>query len=209
MQILFGGTFDPIHNGHLKLGLYISELFKQKVDFLPITGLPNYKAPPVATTAQRITMLELAISKYSDNFSIDYSEVNLTEYSPTIDTLRRMNQQFIQPRAFIIGGDSLISLDIWDEWQEIFKYTNFVVASRPKYDFSQMKKELASFTQNRFVHNIREFDETQNGQIFITEFEPINISSTQIRQAINSQQNVSQYLNADVHSYIIKNKIYN
>lgn len=211
MQIFFGGTFDPIHIGHIRLGVYISNLFKQPISLMPTSGTPNYKQKPVATIEERITMLSMIVKKYPHNFNIEYTEAKLTDYSPTINTLRTITKQNNQIKAsgFIIGGDSFLSLNsCWDEWQELFKYTNFIVVTRPNYEISNMNNELQVFCKDRFITNIADFDTSINGQILLTEFTPVDISSTQIRQAIKQHRNIKEYLDNDIYSYIIENQIY-
>ena len=209
MQILFGGTFDPIHNGHIALGIYISNLFQQKVSFLPITGIPKYKQPPIATTNQRLEMLKIITQKYPDNFDINYSEINLANYSPTIDTLNRINTdgQTNNVVSFIIGADSLVTLDTWDEWESLFDFTNFIVAMRPHYELSNMSDKLNNFIKDRFV-SINEFSNVHNGQVVTAEFNPVDIASTNLRKLISCNQNCTDYIDEDVYNYIKKHKIY-
>ncbi len=110
-------------------------------------------------------MLEIIQNKYPNNFTINYSEANLTEYSPTIITLKRLAKESgqIQPTGFIIGGDSLLTLDsCWDNWQELFEYTNFIVAMRPNYDLSKISMQLTQFIQHRLITDITKFDKNTN-----------------------------------------------
>ena len=208
MKILFGGTFDPIHIGHIQLARYVSQQFKHPVSLLPLTGVPNYKQPPQASLQQRLAMLEIVAAKYPDEIKIDYSETQLTEYSPTVTTLRRMRQKELIPEIiyFVIGGDSLVTLDIWDEWRDLLKLTNFIVAMRPDYPLSKMSPQLAA----ELLPRINTTTNTINavGEIIITHFTPLEVSSTQIRQCYAMGQEINQLVEPEINHYITQNNLY-
>lgn len=207
-QIFFGGTFDPIHNGHINLALYISNLFQQKVKLLPLSGQPNYKNAPQATLNQRLNMLEIIANKYSHNIEIDYNEANLSTYSPTVCTLRRLRKIYGDDTHFyfIIGGDSLVNLDSWDEWEQLFELTNFIVALRPDYPLDRMSEQLAMQVQPRLCHDIE--NNSSSGAVILTHFEPINISSTEIRNKFLHQQSVNNIIDTDILDFITTNHLY-
>ncbi len=208
MKILFGGTFDPIHIGHIQLARYVSQQFKHPVSLLPLTGVPNYKQPPQASPQQRLAMLEIIAAKYPDEIQIDYSETQLTEYSPTVTTLRRMRQKELIPEIiyFVIGGDSLVTLDIWDEWRDLLKLTNFIVAMRPDYPLSKMSPQLAQELLPRINTTTSAINAV--GEIIITHFTPLEVSSTQIRQFCYLGQEINQLVEAEINHYITQNNLY-
>mgnify|MGYP003503442532 CR=1 FL=1 len=208
MKILFGGTFDPIHIGHIQLARYVSQQFKHPVSLLPLTGVPNYKQPPQASLQQRLAMLEIVAAKYPDEIKIDYSETQLTEYSPTVTTLRRMRQNELTPEIiyFVIGGDSLVTLDIWDEWRDLLKLTNFIVAMRPDYPLSKMSPQLAQELLPRINTTTSAINAV--GEIIITHFTPLEVSSTQIRQFCYLGQEINQLVEAEINHYITQNNLY-
>lgn len=208
MKILFGGTFDPIHIGHIQLARYVSQQFKHPVSLLPLTGVPNYKQPPQASLQQRLAMLEIVAAKYPDEIKIDYSETQLTEYSPTVTTLRRMRQNELIPEIiyFVIGGDSLVTLDIWDEWRDLLKLTNFIVAMRPDYPLSKMSPQLAQELLPRINNTTSAINAV--GEIIITHFTPLEVSSTQIRQFCYLGQEINQLVEAEINHYITQNNLY-
>lgn len=208
MKILFGGTFDPIHIGHIQLARYVSQQFKHPVSLLPLTGVPNYKQPPQASLQQRLAMLEIVAAKYPDEIQIDYSETHLTEYSPTVTTLRRMRQIELIPEIiyFVIGGDSLVTLDIWDEWRDLLKLTNFIVAMRPDYPLSKMSPQLAKELLPRINTTMNTINAV--GEIIITHFTPLEVSSTQIRQCCAGGQEINQLVEPEINHYITQNNLY-
>lgn len=115
--ILLGGTFDPVHNGHIALANMLYTIFQHPITILP-TNLPPYKQTPTTTSSQRLEMLNLAFGTNS-KFFINTSELEQDIYCCTYKTLSNMRQQlgFDIPIFFLIGSDSLLNLDTWDNWQ--------------------------------------------------------------------------------------------
>lgn len=208
MKILFGGTFDPIHIGHIQLARYVSQQFNCQVSLLPLSGVPNYKSPPKANLKQRLEMLEIIAAKYPQEITIDYSEAHLNEYSPTITTLRRMskNEAMNDSIYFIIGGDSLLSLEIWDEWKSLFDLTNFIVAMRPDYPLQNMSLELSAEISPRITNEINY--NTKVGSVIITHFTPLEVSSTNIRRLCQLNQEIDSFVDPEINTYIIQNNLY-
>lgn len=229
MRILLGGAFDPVHTGHIRLALYIHHEFQQPVKFLPLNGVPNYKAPLQASLSQRLDMLKLIILKYPTQLGIDYSETKFNTYSPTYVTLNRLRQRYGTKEAiyFIIGSDSLVTLDSWDNWQQLFTLTNFIVAIRPEYPLSKMSKTLASTVIPRLcappaqiTHpkldllppnlNPTTLDTSQNsvGQIIMLNLAPTPESSTMIRKQLKDTNKVNSWLPSEIKQYIITHNLY-
>ena len=209
MKIFFGGSFDPIHIGHIKLALQIAQEFDEQVSFLPISGIPNYKTALKTSEEQRLAMLKLVCNKYPMSLNIDYNELDNKEYSPSYFTLQRLRKIYgiNEPFYFIIGADSLSYLDSWDNWLDLFDLTNFIVAQRSEYSIEKLTLEL----QNVIVPRIIEFDknnQTSAGKIIFSKFAPVQISSTKIRQMIIDIKNINCWLDEDVYKYIITNNLY-
>lgn len=207
MKVFFGGTFDPIHNGHIKLALHISKTLNAKVSLMPNSGIPNYKPKPIANEYERLDMLDIIANKYSQYIDIELDEIKHKLFSPSVDTLKRLRKVYSENTSFwfVIGGDSLISLNIWDNWQELFGLTNFIVAMRPKYKISDAPEFLQKEIQKRIC---TEISSKPYGQIYLTNFSPIDISSTEIRNNIISSK-VNSLLDEDVYKYIINHNLYN
>lgn len=206
MIILFGGTFDPVHNGHLKLALHIASQFNCKVDLLPLNGTPNYKPAPVANLKQRLEMLKLVIAMHPQQLQLNLSETEYPEYSPSYLTLSRLRTKYGTNESFffIIGGDSLISLTTWDKWHELFNLTNFIVAMRPGYSVENLDKEII-----KRIIDIKNYNQSMPaGQIIITDFTPVDISSTQIRKNQKNLDSIADMVPESVNLYIQKQKLY-
>ena len=208
MKILLGGTFDPVHIGHIALARHVSDHLQAKVSLMPLNGVPDYKAPPTATLSQRLEMLQIICDKYPSQLDLELSETHLTEYSPSYFTLKRLRATMPENEVifFIVGGDSFISIDSWHHWQELFTLSNFIVAMRPEYDLNKMTDELTTIVQPLIVNQID--DCKPYGQIIFTDFTPIEVSSTAIRQACHNNDKFSQWLEPETYQYIIQHKLY-
>ncbi len=139
---LLGGTFDPVHNGHLAIaGLALEKMALARVLFIPAADPPHKKSPG-ASFRQRLAMLELALAADREtctvvggrqkNFAISLLEAELPVPSYTVDTLVALRQRMgEQEFHFIIGGDSLLELHLWYRFRELLRLSNFIVAVRP------------------------------------------------------------------------------
>lgn len=205
-HIILGGTFDPIHNGHLLLAQKLYEVFKTPITFIP-TAPPNYKSSPVSTANQRLEMLQLALNQ-DPRFILDTSEIFKLEYIPTIKSLTNLRSKIGNkvPIHFLIGGDSLITLDSWDNYQELFNLANFIVAMRPGYNLVNMSQALRNEYNNRLTC-LTKFNQP-SGQIYTLEFTPLAISSTLIRNNIQAQLSITNLVSPNVAKYIYENKLY-
>ncbi len=139
---LFGGTFDPVHRGHLAIaGQAAEELRLDQVLFIPAAD-PPHKRKTWASYAQRVAMLELAFADHS-RFSISLIEAELPAPSYTVDTLLELRKRLAGQFYFLIGADSLLELHLWHRYQELLQLTNFAVISRPGIALDAMRQALA------------------------------------------------------------------
>lgn len=203
--IILGGTFDPVHNGHILLAKALYSQFKQNVVFMP-AATPNYKKPPSTTEIQRLDMLKLAIAN-NKHFIIDSHEMFETKYIPSVVSLKILREKIGYERTvyFLIGEDSLLSLDTWDNWHELFNLTNFIVALRPGYNLEQMSKTLAHEYNSR-LSNLEVT--APYGKIYLLDFKPLDISSTTIRNNIANDLPIENMVDPKVAQYIKDNKLY-
>jgi len=191
-----GGTFDPIHIGHL----IIAEVARQechldKVLFIP-TGIPPHKTSYAVTPAvHRYEMVRIAIM---DNpyFEISDIEVKREGFTYTVDTLRELrgiypgNAEFF----FIIGSDTLPEIKGWREASQVVKYCHFVVYSRPGYDVVEREARLLR--------------ESMGASIYTVQGPLLDISSTDIRDRIKQGKSIRYLVPPAVEEYIYKNRLY-
>ncbi len=206
--IIFGGTFDPIHSAHIALAQAIYDKFKIPITFLP-TGIPPHKMAPLSTDNDRLAMLKLAIQGI-DYFKINECEINSKEFCYTYLTLRKIRQEIgdITPLFFFIGSDSLESLYTWDNWQELFTLTNFILITRPGYPMKSLPNKLGQEIRNRITKDFTP-PYPPNGKIFhITNFNPIDISSTDTRMHIKQHKSIDKLVPKAVLDYIRQKNLY-
>ncbi|WP_062351036.1 nicotinate-nucleotide adenylyltransferase [Pseudoxanthomonas mexicana] len=136
LQLFYGGTFDPFHNGHLAIARAAHDEFGVPVHLMPAAD-PPHRAPPGATAAQRAHLLDLAVQNTGD-LRVDRRELRRAQRDPagrsyTIDTLRELRAEVgsATPIALLIGADSLLGLPTWRAWDALFDLTHFIVADRP------------------------------------------------------------------------------
>lgn len=195
---IMGGTFDPIHIGHLILGEAAYEQFGlDEVWFMP-AGNPPHKRNRIgrASDEQRVEMVRRAISS-NPHFVLSLEEMNEDGYSYTYRTLERLNAQYTQSEFyFIIGADSLFDFDTWREPQRIADACKIVVATR-----NQISPEV-------FESVLNQRREQFHGSFLKLDTPNLDISSQTIRSWIKEHQTVRYYLPESVQNYIIDQRIY-
>lgn len=131
LQLFYGGTFDPVHNGHLAIARAARDQLATTVRLMPAAD-PPHRAPPGASAAQRARMLDLAVAG-ERGLVVDRRELGREGPSYSIDSLRELRTEngAAQPLALLLGADSFIGLPTWREWRALFDYAHFVVAPRP------------------------------------------------------------------------------
>jgi len=131
MRLLYGGTFDPVHLGHIAIARAAAQMLSAPVHLLPAAD-PPHRAPPGATAQQRALMLELAVAGDAQ-LRVDRRELDREGPSFTIDTLAEVRAQIGpgEPLVWIMGLDSLRQLDEWRDWRRIFDYAHVLGAERP------------------------------------------------------------------------------
>ena len=127
---LFGGTFDPVHLGHLSVAWEAAELLDAEVRLLP-ASIPPHRQPPIASAAQRVAILRAALQDQS-RLSLDTRELDREGPSFTVDTLTGLRaEQGTRPLVLLIGADAFANLASWDRWRELFEVAHIGVLSRP------------------------------------------------------------------------------
>jgi nicotinate-nucleotide adenylyltransferase len=198
--ILFGGTFDPVHIGHIEVAQSAAEkIDASKVILIPARRSPHKEQKPAAPDEDRIAMLKLAIAGKS-LFRINPVELNRAEPSYTIDTIRHFRRKF-GPACqlyWLIGVDMLKDLPRWHRIDELMKECTICVMNRGGFDrpdFNGLTAKLGA----QVVEKLRQ------NQI---ETPLIEISSTEIRQKLSQGKDVSKFLHPDVLNYIKSHRLY-
>lgn len=202
---LFGGTFDPVHFGHLRPAVELAEAYALNTLFLLPNHRPVHRDPASASTRHRIAMLELAIEG-AEQLAIDSREALHEKPSFTFDTLTAINAE--QPEAtlvFFMGLDAFAKYDTWYQWEEILELANLVVVNRPDAHHSPFSANLLARQQQSLGRSIR------NGQCGVIEecdVTQLAISATEIRRRIAKELTVRFLLPDAVSEYIGSESLY-
>ncbi|MFC0179884.1 nicotinate-nucleotide adenylyltransferase [Thorsellia kenyensis] len=207
--VYYGGTFDPIHIGHLNICKSIAYYFNfQTINILP-NHIPPHRQQPVANVHQRIAMIELAI-KNEPLFTLDTRELLRDTYSYTIDTLIEMRHEFgsKRPILFIIGEDSLYSLNKWHQWENLLNYCHLIVCKRNHEIQPIPDSNLNLWIESHLEPNKEHLLELANGKIFLAPTPYFDVSATLIRNLLKSGKSCDRLLPSPVYDYIKSNGIY-
>lgn len=203
---ILGGTFDPIHAGHLEIAkraLNACEL--KEVRFVP-SYIPVHRATPNVSPEDRLAMLQLALENHP-NFFIDDCELQRHGPSYMIDTLRCLQGGIpITPLCLILGQDAFLYLHHWLQWRDIIKTANIIVVSRQTYA-SGIPDELTALLKKHETKNIQDLHTHLSGKIFQLKTEPIDASASHIRYQLQQNERPEQ-LPDKVYQYILDNKLY-
>lgn len=203
LHAFFGGTFDPIHYGHLRP----VEALAKEVGLNQVTLLPNHVPPhrpqPEANAQQRVKMVALAIA---DNplFTVDDRELHRTSPSYTIDTLETIRKErgAALPLAFIIGQDSLLTLHKWHRWQALLDVCHLLVLARPGYHQQMDTPELQHWLEQHRVSDATQLSLRPQGSIYLADTPLLEISATEIRQRRHQGISCDDLLPRSVQRYI-------
>ena len=181
-MLLYGGTFDPVHEGHLAVARAARDELGAPVRLLPAADPPHRDATG-ADAAQRAHMLELAIAN-EPGLEVDRRELARAGASYTVDTLRGVRAEVGPgtPLAWITGDDSFRSLPDWHGWEALFELAHFVVALRPGHSLADLPTELARRVAERWVDRPADLLATPAGALFRLHFPPRPESASAIRR---------------------------
>jgi nicotinate-nucleotide adenylyltransferase len=201
---IFGGTFDPIHYGHLRSALEMKETFDlTEVRFIP-SATPPHRNQPTASAEQRLQMVALAIQD-QDHFIGDARELNRHGFSYMVDTLDSLRQDFpTQPLLLFIGTDAFNQLSSWYQWQRLSDFAHVVVMTRPNID----SQPLDDFFTERYTTDKAELTTTLAGKLYFHAVTQLDISATAIRQLIAQQRDPRFLLPDAVIDYITQQQLY-
>ena len=201
---LYGGTFDPVHCGHVHAAECVRKFLGLDVIRMVLNAQPVHKSSEQAMTAHRWSMLK-AVCANRQGLIADDVEVRRGGRSFTVDTLSLLQSEFPQAvLCWIVGQDSFATLTSWRRWEILLDHCNLVVIPRPGQNigFSAQIKALCR------KHETAYFDATRNGQIVRANLPMRAVSSTEIRQRIALGQSIADLVEVDVEQYIRRNKLY-
>jgi nicotinate-nucleotide adenylyltransferase len=215
---LLGGSFDPVHKGHVALAELFAKLLQPDQLRIVPAGQPWQKSTGLlASDADRIAMLELAFAQVAidrvaiDRVTIDLQEIERKGPTYTIDTLRSVRAE-IGPQAalvFLMGADQLQGLDTWREWRTLFELAHIGVAARPGYqlDDAALPPAVAEELARRRA-TPAQLRAAPAGLVCVVRTLAVDISATQIREALGSGSDANSFLAPEVLDYIQQHNLY-
>lgn len=208
---LLGGSFDPVHNGHVALGAYFCELLKPVQLRVVPAGNPWQKNSLSATPEQRAQMVQLAFAARAIPITLDRQEMDRAGPTYTIDTLRRVRAE-LGPDAsiiFLMGADQLQQLNTWNQWQQLFEYAHIAVAARPGYrlDAAALAPAVAQ-EMTRRLGSLNQIRSTPHGLTYLANDLAVDISATQIRALLQRGDTADSLVAPVVLDYIEQHHLY-
>lgn len=206
-----GGTFDPVHNGHLRLAVQALEnLGLSQVGFIP-SASPPHKIDGVTKAEHRLAMLKQTLENHP-RFFIDHREYQRQTPSWTIDSVKELRQQY-GPTAslvWLLGADSLQQISSWKCWEQILEYVHIAVFPRQEQSWLKIEKigKIASWVEEH--KGIKEdVKRLPCGKIVYLDTPLLDVSSTEIRHMLSNGEDVSCWLDSATIDYIKKYQLYN
>lgn len=203
----FGGTFDPVHYGHLRCAEEVRQKLGLKNLYLLPAGTPPHRASPQTTTRQRLDMLQLTQAEFP-SLKIDDRETRREGPSYMVETLRELREEFPQhPLLLVIGQDAANLLHTWFQWQQLFSLAHIVILTRPSIKI-EYRQDVAEQIQQRLLGDPQELLRSQAGGVLQLEVESIDISATKIKKFINQGSSLESMMPPEVIAYINENHLY-
>ena len=209
LQALYGGTFDPVHYGHLKPVEILANLIGlQRVIIMP-NNVPPHRPQPEASSEQRKEMLTLAIAD-KPLFSLDERELRRDTPSWTSQTLQewRAEQGPDTPLAFNIGQDSLLNFPTWHQYETILENSHLLVCRRPGYPLTMREEQYQQWLEAHLTDNIEDLHNQPAGKIYLAETPWFDISATLIRERLQQGLACDDLLPSAVLDYIHAHGLY-
>jgi len=210
MHIFMGGTFDPVHKGHVRGALHVSKLFNNAIVHLLPTKIPVHKAAPSTSNAQRLDMLDLVAAQYK-NIAVDVREIESPSESYSIDTLKQMRIEAGSSVSLVmvIGMDSFLTLPSWREYEKFLGLCHILVLQRPNYEIDSESKsdEQHQLLMLNRTKDVQQLCNSSAGKLLFFEQPTTDVSASEIRTQVENRQK-SDLLPIEVANYIDQHGLY-
>lgn len=211
---ILGGTFDPLHFGHLRLAQELGEgLALSEVRIIP-AGLPPHRAQPFASPQQRLEMVRLGIDG-NPLFTLDEREIFKPTPSYSVETLLDLRRELgaLQPLCLFMGADAFLGLTTWHRWRELFDLAHIVVAQRPGVSgitraAATLPADFLDALNRRLTNEPEALRDAPSGAILVHPVTALDISATQIRSELSAGRSPRYLLPDAVLDYIQTNGLY-
>lgn len=206
---IYGGTFDPVHFGHLRPALDVYTLLSlSKIFFIPC-GQPPHRQPPVASSKHRLAMLKLALEGQAD-FIVDDREIRRTGASYMVDTLESLTSEFADEKfCLILGMDAFVQLDTWKDWSRITELVSLAITQRPQIEADLIpSSDLLQYMNDKRVNDKTVFVNSEQTHCFFCPVTQLDISATRIRELIHAGHSIDYLVPEKVADYIQSENLY-
>jgi len=208
---ILGGTFNPIHFGHLRMAQELADaLSLDSVHFIPAAN-PPHKENPGISAEQRAAMVKLAIAG-NGTFVFDDRELHRAGASYTLDTLLSLREELGKEASITLfmGSDAFTKFDTWHRWQEIIQLCHIALVQRPQLHGHEHKlsKSLETFLHNHYSENSDDLHQQPSGFVTMRQITALDISSTAIRHALQHGDSVRYLIPDSVFDYIQQHQLY-
>lgn len=204
---ILGGTFDPVHHGHLRLALELRQTLGLSQMRLMPCHRPVHRGQPQVSSAQRAEMIRLALMDCPE-LTLDERELRRDEPSYTFDTLRSLRDELGPDVSLLwaLGTDAFAALDTWNRWQELLDYTHLVVIERPGFSLPQTGAVAELLQRHRAP--VTALSELPAGAIVLPSLRLLDISATDIRGQVAIGESVQFLIPESVRRYILAEGLY-
>ena len=199
---LYGGTFDPVHNGHIHVAKSVLAATALTEIRWVLSARPGHRAAPAVSIEDRWRMLTLMCDGYPE-FHADDTEIHFDGPSYTFETVSKIGQEEGCAPCWIMGYDAFATLESWHKWSSLLQVCNFILVHRPGMQ-ERLSRPLEKLLSEHEVTALQE----RIGQIKVLDVEMLDVSSTQIRKAIKAERNVEDLLAPPVYTYIKDMQLY-
>ncbi|SEL79117.1 nicotinate-nucleotide adenylyltransferase [Pseudoxanthomonas sp. GM95] len=184
LTLIYGGTFDPFHNGHLAIARIAGNALFAPVTLIPAAD-PPHRPPPGADAAQRLAMLEAAVAGDAC-LRVDRRELDRQGRSYTVDTLRSLRADLgpEAPLALLVGADSFLGLPSWHDWEALFELAHLVVADRSGSLIDSLSPALADKTATRWANEAAQLHASPAGRVLCLHQPLHDVSASEVRRRI-------------------------
>jgi len=203
---IYGGTFDPVHRGHLAIARAVSDHLDTDVCFVP-AHRPPHKDRLLTSSTDRLAMLNLALSG-QPRFQIDELELLRDEPSYTIDTVADFRSRLGEEARlyFVLGEDAYRSLPSWKAWRDLLNFVHLIVCRRRHK--AALSKALSDLEAQRMISSVSALKQAPRGGIFYFQQPEYDVSSTAIRRKLQLDQSLQDDLDPKVYQFVREQRLY-
>ncbi len=199
---VFGGTFDPVHYGHIKPALSVKQALNlAQIRFIP-NKIPPHREIPWLSSEQRLSLLKSALQNIPD-VCVDERELRRDGPSYMVETLQSLKQEMpAETLCLIIGMDAFFGLTRWYKWRSLFDFCHLVVTTRPGFDQASLAEHMSDedyvYLTQKMTQDVNALSPLETGKILLQSVPQLDVSSTQIRTKLLNAEDISQWLPDDV-----------